>query len=303
MKKLFRLLGIVVTISLVFFVSGCANFDFAEEGNYIVSAEKALELAQEGAIIIDARSSEEYGVSHVAGSVSVPMSALVVKDPYPNMLPPKSQIEEVLSESGISNDDTVLVYDNISNMDAARVLWTMEMYGHENVKVISGGLQALKDSDAEFTAEKTKLTKTTYKAKEMDKTLIAKLDYVKAQINMPNDNVVIIDTRSNEEFYAGTIPGSIHINYINNNYGDDTYKIPRDIQNTYLDKEITPDMTIILFCKTSVRAAQSYTALKDAGYKNVKVYDGAWIEYSSQSDLPTDSGSTNKPGPTSQDAS
>jgi len=64
-----------------------------------------------------------------------------------------------------------------------------------------------------------------------------------------------------------------------NNYGNGEYKSPRDIKLTYVQKDIMPDDKLILFCKTSVRAAQTYTALKDAGYKDVRVYDGAWIEY------------------------
>ena len=98
-------------------------------------------------------------------------------------------------------------------------------------------------------------------------------------IDEPEENTVIIDTRSAEEYAQGTIPGAINIEYIWNDYADGSYKSPRDIRLTYLNKGIYPEMKIIVFCKTSVRAAQTYAALKDAGYQDVRVYDGAWLEF------------------------
>ena len=35
-----------------------------------------------------------------------------------------------------------------------------------------------------------------------------------------------------------------------------------------------------MFCKTSIRAAQTYLAMYNAGYRNLKLYDGAWVEWS-----------------------
>lgn len=45
-----------------------------------------------------------------------------------------------MSEKGISNDSTVVIYDINNNMDSARLWWTLKVYGHENVKVVSGGI-------------------------------------------------------------------------------------------------------------------------------------------------------------------
>jgi thiosulfate/3-mercaptopyruvate sulfurtransferase len=270
----------VLTVLITIVFTGCANYDFAPTEQYIVTPDEALKLVEEGAILVDAQSSEEYGLSHIEGAVNIPMAALTISEPYSNMLPEKEQVEQVMSAAGLTENDTILVYDNQSNMQAARIQWTLNMFSNTNIKVVSGGLVALKEADAKATAEATTLEATTYTAGEMQKKLIVNLDYVKAQINNPDENTVIIDTRSTEEYYEGTIPGSVHIEYVLNNYATGEYKSPRDIQLTYLDEGLLPDTKIILFCKTSVRAAQTYTALKDAGFKDVRVYDGAWLEYS-----------------------
>ncbi len=277
MKK--RMLLILTALIMLSF-SACANFDFAETGDYIATPKDAAKLIEEGTIVVDVRSAEDYVLNHVEGAVNIPMSALTVSEPYANMLPEAAQVEEVMSAAGITEGDEILVYDDASNMQAARVQWTLNMYSNFNVKVVSGGFEALKAQDVSMSSGVVAPEVATYTAGEYQKSLIVSLDYIKAIINTPDENTVIIDTRSYEEYAAGTIPGSCHKEYVWNMYPNGEYKTPRDIQSTYIAEDITPDTKIILFCKTSVRAAQTYAALKDAGYKDVRIYDGAWLEYS-----------------------
>jgi len=297
-KKSVLLIALVLIISVA--ATGCGSFDFEETGGYIVTPKEALEMVGEGAILVDAESPEDYGLAHIDGAVNIPMSELVVNEPYKNMLAPASQIKQCMGAAGISETDTLLVYDNTSNMKAARIQWTLNMYGNFNVYVVSGGFEALKEKGAETTMVARELPETTYNAGDTQKSLIVSLDYLKTQINMPEEDTVIIDTRSYEEYMAGTIPGSVHIEYVWNNYATGEYKSARDIQITYIDKGIKPEMKIILFCKTSVRAAQTYTALKDAGYQDVRIYDGAWLEYEAVENPEPPSEST---PPSPQDAS
>lgn len=297
MKK--TVLAIVIAAVLVI-AAGCVNYDFEQTGQYIVTAKTALDMAKEGVIIVDAQSAEDYAAQHVERAVSIPMSALIINEPYDNMLPEAAQVEEVMGGAGITENDTILVYDNSANMQAARIQWTLNIYGNFNVRVVSGGLEALKKAGAAVSTEAAVLPEAEYKTGDRQKTLIVSLDYIKAKLNNPEEGLVIIDTRTDEEFAEGTIPGSQHINYIWNNYPSGEYKSPMDIQSTYLGKAVYPDMKLIIFCKTSVRAAQTYTALKDAGYKDVRIYDGAWLEYSDKEKPQAPSASI---APSKQDAS
>ena len=257
--------------------TACASFDFEEQGGYIITAKEALAL--DGATFVDARGQEEYDKDHVEGAVCLPMSALVVNEPYKNMAPDTQQINEVMSASGLTQDDTLLIYDDASNMQAARIQWTLNLYSNTNVLVVSGGYNALVQAGANMTDATTTIIPAVYETGDKKRKLVVSLNYIKALIDEPEENTVIVDTRSSEEFSAGTIPGSVHIEYVWNNYGSGKYKSPRDIRLTYLNKGLDPDTKIILFCKTSIRAAESYTALKDAGFKDVRIYDGAWLEY------------------------
>ncbi len=295
-KRLLIILSALILSSL----SACANYDFGETGQYIVTADEVESLVADGAIVVDARSAEDYLVDHLAGAINIPMGALVVNEPYANMLPEADQIEMVMGAAGVSENDTLLIYDNSNNMLAARVQWTLNMYSNFNVKVISGGYQALINEGLEMNTTNTTLPETVYTAGEYQKTLITSLAYINSTLNIPDENIVIIDTRSAEEYNAGTIPGVLHKEYVWTMYANGVYKTVDDLQSTYLDEGLMPDTRIILFCKTSVRAAQVYTALKDAGYTDVRIYDGAWLEYSELGEVWVPSSNIT---PTKQDAS
>ncbi|HDQ14952.1 MAG TPA: sulfurtransferase [Sediminispirochaeta sp.] len=305
MKVLRVGLKVLLALSVVLLIS-CGP-DFAERGETIIDAETALSMVDSGdAVLVDTQSGNYYQMEHVSGAVNISRADIVVMEPYPNLVGPKAQIEEVLGSRGISKDSTVVIYDTNKNMDSARLWWTMKAYGHpeEKIKVVSGGMSALRDAGASVDSDRVTVTPVTYQAEDFDDTMIATLDEVKAQVNEPQEDTCIVDTRSLEEYQAGTIPGSILFNFENNNFKDGTYKPADQIRINYLELGVEPDDTVILFCKTSIRGAQTHLALYNAGYKNLKLYDGAWVEWSSMPSLPVQMPEKgDAPAPTMQDGS
>jgi len=279
----------LVIMVLIITVTGCVGNTKApgEKAQEIITAKEALKIVSENnVVLVDAQKSGDYEDGHVKGAVNISRNDITTFGPFPNMLASAKAIEKTLGENGISNDSAVIVYDHNNNMDAARLWWTMKVYGHKDVKVVSGGLEAMLDKGAEKATTTPDVSKVKYEIKEKNEDMIAKKEEVKSEINNPQDNVVLLDVRTQEEYNKGTIPGSIHFNYIDNNYYDSTFRPIRQIHTLYKDKGITPDKTVIMYCKTSIRAAQTYLALYNAGYRKLKIYDGAWIEWSSDSSLP-----------------
>jgi len=272
---LFMLIA-VMTLSI-----GCSTKNTDDEGQYILEAKDLKDYMNKSeVVIVDMQKSEEYAKGHLKGAVNITLENLVISTPVPNMLAPKEQIETVLGAKGIGNDTTILIYDNNNNMEAARMFWTLQVYGHQNMKVVSGGLKAIQTAKLEMNTEIPAVTSVKYTAVDKNTDIIATIDEVKAQVEQPQDNTVILDTRTKEEYAEGTIPGSIFMNYIENNYNDGTYKSVQNIKIQYIENDIKADKQVIMYCKTSVRAAQTYLALYNAGYRNLKVYDGAWLEWS-----------------------
>ena len=83
------------------------------------------------------------------------------------------------------------------------------------------------------------------------------------------DADVLLDVREADEFHAGHIPGAVNI--------------PRGLLEFKLSAspEMTSrDLNIVLYCKTSGRAALAACALRDMGYLNVQSIAGGFDAWS-----------------------
>lgn len=286
MKLTSKLLVILLVVSMILPIIGCNRSNSGEGGEIISSAEAIKLFNDEDIVIIDAQKSASYMKEHIEDSVNISRADIVVNEPVLSMLAPEEQIEEVLGRNGISNDSKILIYDSNNNMDSARLWWTLKVYGHSYVKVVSGGLIALKEAGADISKDVPDMAETEYTVSEKDNSLIADLSEVMALVEKPDENIYIIDVRSKEEYDSGAIPGSIMIDYTGNNYNDGTYRSIQNIKIIYIEKGIRSDKTAIIYCKSSVRGAQTLLALYNAGYRNLKLFDGGWIEWSTDGSLP-----------------
>lgn len=261
-----------------------------QEGPYIISARSAIKLMDDNSVVlVDAQNLDEFSKKHVEGAINISRADIVISEPVPNMLLNKEAFAQIMGENGISNEAVVLIYDNNNNMDAARLWWTLKVYGHENIKVVSGGLVALEDAGVNTSSGDEVIAKNvSYTVAAFESTLIATTNDVLKQVNRPREDVKIVDTRSVDEYIAGTIPGSILANYIDNNNEDGTFKSVQNIKLMYRDLDIREEDTVILFCKSSIRGAQTLLALYNAGYTNVKLYDGAMLEWTLDESRPVD---------------
>lgn len=284
-----KLLALLMLLSLTFFAAGCSSSSYTstDKSHYIIEAKSAIKmLGEKNVILVDAQTPDGYSKEHIKGAINIDKDEVNIKVPVAGILGPKDLFEKVMSAKGISNDSTVIIYDNQNNSHSSRLLWAMKAYGHENLKVVSGGIEALKKAGAEASTEVPSVTATNYKAKDLNNEMIVTKDEVKAQVQNPDKNTILLDVRTQQEYDEGTIPGSILLNYEDNNYSDKTFKSSQDIKIMYLENNIKPDNKIILFCKTSTRAAETYLALYEAGYKNIRIYDGAWLEWDADKSLP-----------------
>lgn len=299
-KKLSLVLAVVMMAGVL---AGCNGHTFAKgEPKLLAAKQLSAEMQKDNVVVVDMQAPEKYAAGHVTGAVNIPADDIVISVPVKNMLTTQKKLEKLMNKSGISNDTTVLVYDD-DKMSAARFLWTMFMYGHENVMVIDGGVAAIKQAGVAMDTAAVTPEKGSFSAKEPSQNWLATTEEVLAQVNNPDPNVILLDVRSDEEYMAeGKIPTAIMRNYLKNYYADGTLKNTQTTKIDYLQAGIYPENEIIIYCKTSFRAAPVFLELYEAGYRNLRIYDGAWLEWTLNSDNPVEmpAGGT---APTQKDAS
>ena len=276
-KKKMALKLLVLMLVLASILVSCTNDTKYPGTMNVVEATQAL--VEPGVVVIDARGEEAYNKGHLEGAVCVSPTELVVETPTPMTLASKAQIEAVLSSKGISNDDTIYVYDDNGGVSAGRIWWTLKVYGHDQVMIVNGGANAIVAAKLPLTTEKTVREATTYTASEAKTDWIASYEEVLAVTENPDSEVILLDVRSLAEYEEGYIKGAKLYPHTQNLYKDGTFMSSRDLRLFYKDFGIDLDDTVIVYCKSSFRATQTVALLQEAGYKNLKVYDGAWLEW------------------------
>lgn len=288
MTKTHRTLKLLLlSLALMFTLNACAiNTTYPGTMNVVEASKVAEDAASESKIVvIDARGQEAYDKGHLKGAICLSPAELVIETPVPNMLASKAQVEKALGDKGITSDSTVYIYDDNGGVNAGRIWWTLKVYGHEKVMLINGGPAALAAEKLEMTREATVLPEAVYTAKEADAEMISSYEDVEALVASADKNVKILDVRSVAEYEAGYIPGAILYPHTKNLYADGTFMSSRDLGLFYKDLGLKKDDAIIVYCKTSFRATQTVALLQEAGYENLRIYDGAWLEWASRADV------------------
>lgn len=212
----------------------------------------------------------------------------------------KEDFEKLLSETGIDNDTTIILYGDNNNWFAAWAYWLLKYYGHDDVKLLDGGRKKWEAEGRELVNEVPEFPKTSYKIGEIRKELRAFRDDVAETLE--NDAFGLVDVRSPDEFTgkilappglkelsqrAGHIPGAKNIPWSKAVNEDGTFKSEEELRELYEGEGITSDKKIIAYCRIGERSAHSWFVLNELlGYPGVKNYDGSWTEWGNLIEVP-----------------
>jgi thiosulfate/3-mercaptopyruvate sulfurtransferase len=241
---------------------------------------------------------EDYAAGHVPGAVFANLGDDFTnpEDPVRGQILTQDQLSALFSRLGVTEDTTVVFYDNSGNLAAARAYWAVKYYQHADVRVYNGGLKQWTAAGQALSTDEPAITPTEYVAKDADLAIRTTTEYVLEHLE--DDNVVLCDTRGPEE-YAGTdvrsargghIPGALNVEWVNAVNEDGTFKDAATLYKLYTTAGFLPDKEIITYCQTGVRGAHTWFVLTELlGYPNVRNYDGSWEDYGNQPDTPIES--------------
>ncbi|WP_347839052.1 sulfurtransferase [uncultured Draconibacterium sp.] len=271
MNKLF-LLGLVLLVAS------------AVSAQDLISANELKQnLKNPDYIIVNAAANQKV---FIRGAINLPHTTLCTDEPVRNLIKSPADMAAELGKNGVASDKTIVVYDEGSTKYAGRMYWMLKYLGAPNVKMLDGNIKGWKAIRGPIGGA-TKGKQATFTAK-VDANQLATMDEVKKAVG--NSSYVIVDAREPGE-YAGTaetelarpghIPSAVNVNYETLVDAKGLLKSNDALASMFESKGITKDKTAIVYCETSVRAGVVYLALKGLGYPNVKVYDGAYLEWQS----------------------
>jgi thiosulfate/3-mercaptopyruvate sulfurtransferase len=236
-----------------------------------------------------------YQQGHVAGAVGWNWQSQLQQSVQRDVVS-KADMEQLLGNSGIDNNTTVVLYGDNNNWFAAWAFWQLKYYGHQNVKLMNGGRAKWVAEGRPLTTEEPKTARKSYRAKEPDQKIRAYRDQVLEAVKAKRVNLV--DVRSPDEYSGkllapanlpqegsqrgGHIPTAANVPWAQAVNQDSTFKSADELRQLYSGKGIDGKKETIAYCRIGERSAHTWFVLTQLlGYNNVRNYDGSWTEWGS----------------------
>ena len=264
-------------------------------------------LGEDGLVLVEVdEDTAAYDKGHIKGAVKIDWKQ-DLQDPVRRDFVDRAGFEALLSERGISNDDTVILYGGNNNWFAAYAYWYFKLYGHDKVKLLDGGRKKWELDSREMVTEVPHREATSYHAKDQDRSIRAFRDDVVAAIGHLN----LVDVRSPDEFAGrllapahlpqeqaqrgGHVPTAKNVPWSKAAQDDGTFKSDDALHALYADEAgLDFGRDTIAYCRIGERSAHTWFVLHELlDQPNVRNYDGSWTEYGSLVGVPIEVGDGN----------
>jgi thiosulfate/3-mercaptopyruvate sulfurtransferase len=243
-----------------------------------------------------------YEKGHIRGAVRLDWKT-DLQDPVKRDFVDREAFEKLLSERGIGNDQTVILYGGNNNWFAAYAYWYFKLYGHDAVKLLDGGRKKWELDSRELVTDVPSRQATDYKAKEQNTDIRAFRRDVLEAIGQQN----LVDVRSPDEFSGrllapahlpqeqsqrpGHVPTARNIPWSKAANDDGTFRADDELTDLYEGAGVDLGKDTIAYCRIGERSAHTWFVLHELlGVTNVKNYDGSWTEYGSLVGVPIELG-------------
>jgi thiosulfate/3-mercaptopyruvate sulfurtransferase len=235
-----------------------------------------------------------YDAGHIPGAVGFNWQTQL-QDQLRRDIISKAAFEKLLSDAGITREDTVILYGDNNNWFAAYGFWLFKLYGHRDVRLMNGGrVKWLNEENKPLTTDATTVSATHYTASDPDLSLRAFAPAVIEASRSAASNLV--DVRSPDEYTgkiiappgmsetaqrAGHIPGAKSVPWSTAVQADGSFKSADELHDIYLGKAgLDRNRPTIAYCRIGERSSHTWFVLRYLlGLDGVTNYDGSWTEY------------------------
>ncbi|MBN6058080.1 sulfurtransferase [Nonomuraea sp. RK-328] len=248
--------------------------------------------ALDGVTVLDARSRlggppgiELYREGHLPGAVYCDVDADLAAPPGPggrHPLPDAGPFEAAMRRLGVSNARPVVVYDDAGSTIAARAWWTLRYFGHQDVRVLDGGLPAWVAAGLPTVTEFPEVEPGDFTAKPGGMPMLT-ADEAAALAG----EGVLLDARAAERYrgetepidpVAGHVPGAVSAPTVENVGPDGRFLPPEELRARFAGLGVSEGTRAGAYCGSGVTAAHQVLAMELAGLP-AALYVGSWSNW------------------------
>ena len=226
-----------------------------ENPQLVITVEALMNnLDNENNCIVDTRPTHEYISGHIPNALHLDLFGLSLINTTQEMFDAFMwMIAYLFQQRGIDSTKTIIWYEDISGTRASRGLWFCEYLGHTKTRLLDGGFKAWLAADGPVSKEAVKPPEVSPFPIEPQRDLHIGADSIHDRLNQ--HDCIRLDTRTDDEHYgrvaraerAGAIPGSIHIEWLNNLDARGAFKPANELRELYEPVGITPEKQIMCY--------------------------------------------------------
>ncbi|MCZ6888870.1 MAG: rhodanese-like domain-containing protein [Gammaproteobacteria bacterium] len=261
----------------------------------IITAEQLVQRLDEAELlIVQVSSAQMYQQAHIPSAVRVTPEELVSGvAPAIGRLPPIERLTALFRRIGLTEEKTVVTYDDEGGGWAGRLAWTLDVIGHRKWCYLDGGLHAWAALNLPLSIEPVEPEPSRIDI-VIDATPIAEAEDIIAQLD--DEALTIWDCRSFEEFVGqkvqaargGHIPGAVNLDWLDLMDRSRQLRLVDDLAGVLAARGITPERDVITHCQTHHRSGLTYMAARLLGFQRIRAYHGSWSEWGNREDTPVE---------------
>jgi len=241
----------------------------------------------------------DYSAGHIPGARYVDLDAQLARHGEPrdgrHPLPPVEQLQRDARGWGIDDGDTVVVYDDLKNLSAARAWWLLRYAGVADVRLLDGGLAAWRTAGLPLETGDAPAPAAGSVTLEYGALPVLTIDEAAA---FPGAGV-LLDARAGERYRgevepidprAGHIPGARCAPTTANVDADGRFLPAEQLRARFAALGIEPGTPVAAYCGSGVTAAHEVVALALAGF-DAALFPGSWSQWANHPERPVAVGS------------